>query len=146
MPKIEDLVLSVSRNSLEKVSVKVAYTATLTQFESAVRALQFAESIKLYKKRGTRDDVADPHSNDYKDVLVATWTPNTPFNASDAVNGKVARSFEHELTSTEVDILRVSGRESPYVIVEVHPFRIDTDSKLAEVRDIDIGDPGEPNP
>jgi hypothetical protein len=143
MAFIEDLILTLSRSSDGSVGVRVSYTANFNQTEMSLTSLEFWDSVMIYARKGLRDDSQPLTADaDLADVPVVPVHTGGNFTAAGAKDGRIARSFEQQLTADELVRLREVGREHPYVVVTLRPVNIAEDRKIAEL-DIDIGDPGE---
>lgn len=168
MATIEDLVLTVSRNTNNQVAVKVSYTIHFSEMDRYLR-VPYNESVELWEREGVRDvDMNDPLS--FYMMNITPSPPDKPDKTDRFVSGicdgyvgpdptlanpvwdvisgpivgveKLLRSWEKTLTAAEVTQLRDPGREHPYVRVGLHPMGIKKDSKTVELV-IDIGDPNE---
>ena len=156
MAKIEDLVLTVSRNTDNQVSVKVTYIIHFSETERQ-RRIEFAEMVKLWEREGIRDDTPPQYAGvqppNPPDRAVTEWY-NVRVGAEDPIYPtggelgpirgieKLPRAWEKTLTTNELKALRDPGREHPYVTVVLQPNGVTGDSKISELA-IDIGDPNE---
>jgi len=155
MAKIEDLVLTVSRNTNNQVAIKVSYTIHFSDTERS-KGILFSETVKLSEREGFRDDdparyVVTPAGPNPPDRAVTLWY-SVEIGAEDPAVAsppgppkgveKLTRSWEKTLTPDELTKFRDPGREHPYVTVILQPNGIAGDSKIAELA-IDIGDPNE---
>ena len=153
MATIEDLVLSVSRNTKDEISVEVSYTVHFTFTERCLN-LPFSELIYLYEREKIRDDKVTiaTVSEDVPDKTIAQIAhakvmpdPANPNDREwkDREVESVKRSWKKTLSTGELANLRRVGHETPYVVVRLELQDIGTDRKLAEL-EIDIGDPEVP--
>jgi hypothetical protein len=152
MATIHDLVLTVSRDSEDRVGIKVTYAVDFTSLEQSVKVV-FDENVVLYESVGQEDAF---------EIMVADWivptawvrnrwakgAPDLPIanlyqgTLTASKSGSANRTVERWLTPAELSKLRQSGREHPVVVVEVLPQNVTPDIDVAHV-DIDVGDPGE---
>jgi hypothetical protein len=143
MALIENLVLTVSRSSDGTVAIKVSYRASFNDTETSLESLEFYDSVAIYNRKGSRDDLRPPGTTGDPDgVPITAFATGGNFKPFGAPDGRIMRLFEADLTSDELARLREVGREHPYATVTLRPVNIAEDRQSVEVA-IDIGDPGE---
>src|SRR5437867_2017674 len=143
MATIEDLVLTLSRDTQNRVMIKVTYTAHFmtTEVEGGI---WFYESARLHRREGVRDDLRTRPESDPPDIDIFEFDSSTPeMNAGTAVDGRIKRSLERTLGTEDLKKLLKTGREHVYVFVTLQPMGIAGDVKGIELDLVDVGDPGD---
>jgi hypothetical protein len=152
VPFVEDLVLSVSRDSHGQVAVQVTYTPGYNEVEWSY---QIYWNWRVLLIRLPEEPPPGQHPIDaiygtakfgYMAIdpafIVATLLQETEHHAATSTApAKIPKTITHVLSAKELDRLRVAGREHVYAVVEAIPD-VDPVRAYAKV-DIDVGDPGE---
>jgi hypothetical protein len=148
MATIDDLVLTVSRDSHAQVAVQVTYTPGYTSSEWAT-GVQWDWRVQLVRLVGEHDPAEAVVSGVFKpegeasDVVIATLASEVDIHAPTLTPTVLPpTTITHVLSTPELDRLRVLGREHVYVLVSARPMAINPAFAYAAV-DIDVGDPGE---
>jgi hypothetical protein len=150
MPSINNLDLTMSRDTNGVITARVDFELQFSQFEIDAK-VSISERVALVRQIGDLDrwdlGAGGPvqSQGNQGDATVAVLSSGDVDAASLGLSAgaasSVTRSFTHVLSYAEREVLLEVGRDHPYAVVSVVPKGLSADLKLAAVEMLDVGDP-----